>query len=848
MWKIFKKPFEVFEKLYFSLNLLPHLSKKQTFFVSAIFIFIILACPSKAYAFAFIPIIVIPLVTAILTGAAVTAADLATKAMTFLALTAGLVTVILLFGFIHLRTGSTMLHWAMGNPLGSLTNPVNNDIIRIGWTALRDLTNMFFVLGLAYIGLATALDISNKFRTGKTFAKLLLFALLINFTPVICGVVVDAANIISDFFLSSVDFSTLSDAYGTAKLTFIGITKDTIFGETIWTEFLVLTTYAFIGGTVLWLFALLFLMRIFIIWILVIISPLAFFAGIFDETKKHFDSWWSMFTKWSFVAVPAGFFLYLSHHLLVAALRSKIAQTGDVGFFGRLTPYLIAVVFMCIGFQATRKINVAGSAMIIGATNKAIGRAKALPGVAGKFVKKKTEKEIGTFIGGAVAAAGGVAGGASAARQQHIAAGKEAGKGFFARRAGATRAAFRGALTREGREEGTRITEESREKLYGWAERHHLAPAGTYEEQREKRLDVGGAQKRGQKMTEERINAQLAVEATQPKHIAEQLGLIRAKIEEKHELTERDLEILLKHGYLDGGKTKWQAILGPRPDWEAILAPQKAQEKAIERLTGWTKEERETEHKRLITEGATEEGAQEKIKQREGSAFKGSMTKAEAETQLKEDRERKLEEETQNIIRQGETKGETIDDKFRKKAAKQAELNLRMEAPHIEQDIKIEITQERIDKMSDKKIGELQINNLNLLMALDEKHIKTLAERATLKQLRKIDDLLIEEKAKGENSEFLKRIDGLIKRSDDTNLSQREQDRCLEKGERLLAMVEAAVANPRFLYEGAGSEETAGEAEERQRREREEETEEETEAEEMRRRESEQETTTERTT
>ena len=57
---------------------------------------------------------------------------------------------------------------------------------------------MLFILGLAYIGLATALNLSN-FNTNKTFGKLILFALLINFTPVITGVIVDVANIISNF-------------------------------------------------------------------------------------------------------------------------------------------------------------------------------------------------------------------------------------------------------------------------------------------------------------------------------------------------------------------------------------------------------------------------------------------------------------------------------------------------------------------------------------------------------------------------------------------------------------------------------------------------------------------------
>lgn len=818
MRQTLKKPLEVFKKLYFGLNLLRHLSKKQYFLIVGGLIVVAIMIPAhyaRAEAITLATVAVIGITALVTAGAGAVAGYLVDK-LTAATLIAGILGAIILFGQAVLSTGSAMFSWAINNPLGvSLTNPANNPIIQIGWTLIRDLTNMFFILGLAYIGLATALNISG-FNTKKTFAKLLLFALLINFTPVIAGVIVDTANIVTDFFLSSVDFSELgrieTDAF--TKWDKVKEAATAIVSIEFWIKFFMKNVFYMVTGITLWIFALLFLMRHFAIWFLVILSPLAFFAGIFEfgKAKEIYKKWWQQFIAWSFIAVPAGFFLYLGRHFMAGVMESKalISTSGQnliEKFLSNLAPYFIVMIFLVLALFATFKTNAIGSKVILGAATKTFGKVRGLPKKAGAAVGAVAGSAAGAFVGSA-------AGGAIAGRQQDIAERKEADEGFIKRQLGSTRAAFRGARTKEGREKGQEFMEENRRKLWAWAERSRLAPVGTGAERREKQLAIDETKKRGQKMTEEDINAQLAVEAKQPKHMAEQLGLIRAKIEQNHDLTERDKEILQKYSYLDGGKTRQQAIF-TRPDWEPILKPDEAEEKTIERYTGWNKEAREKEYNRLRNEGATQEEAQARIDQRERQV--GTMTKAEAEAKIKEDKETALNDERDKIRRQAEVKGEEISDT---EIEKRAQYNLRMEAPHIEQDIKIEIIQERLDRMNNKQIGELQVDNPELLMALDAKHIKTLSERATLKQLRQIDELLAKEKAKGEESVFMQRVDELIEKSDDANLSEQERERCLDKTERLLSMGEAVEGNPRFLYGGAGSEETVGEAEERQRRER----------------------------
>ncbi len=224
----------------------------------------------------------------------------------------------LTFGSIALSIQGAILESAIGNPFAfSYTNPATNPVINIGWTLLRDIANTLFILGLSYIGLATALNLGG-FNTKKAFGRLIVAALLINFTPVICGTIVDASNLIMNLFTSNIAGafnvfgSLVSGGWGSvwdilASFTVLGAAK-----------LLVIIIYQYFTSFVLFVFTFLLLARHIAIWILVIISPIAFFCWIFDSTKKHFTTWWNQFIHWTFIGITAAFALYLSGHLLNA--------------------------------------------------------------------------------------------------------------------------------------------------------------------------------------------------------------------------------------------------------------------------------------------------------------------------------------------------------------------------------------------------------------------------------------------------------------------------------------------------------------------------------------------------
>jgi hypothetical protein len=193
-------------------------------------------------------------------------------------------------------------------------------IIDVGWPIVRDFANLGFALALLWIGLATALKIS-EYEAKKTLPRLILMILLVNFSPVICGLIVDAANIVMNFFLGAIgdwtpiwNFAKLivADIFNifTSKFFTEPVSLEAVARAAMMIVFCILTGFFFL------LYAALFIVRYVAIWVLVILSPLAFFSYVFNKTGGYFKQWWNQFFQWAIIGIPASFFLYLSYQLL----------------------------------------------------------------------------------------------------------------------------------------------------------------------------------------------------------------------------------------------------------------------------------------------------------------------------------------------------------------------------------------------------------------------------------------------------------------------------------------------------------------------------------------------------
>lgn len=233
---------------------------------------------------------------------------------------------------------------------------LSNPLINVGWTLTRDLTNMLFVIVLVIIGLGTALKLKD-YEGQKLLPNLIGIALLINFTPVILGVMVDAANIVMNFFLSGLGGF---DVFGRVLATQQAILAQTLKGGDLLSfvvQVQVLTGCSIITSVILLAFSALFAVRYVAIWILVILSPFAFACQILPQTKDTWKDWWNHFIQWCFIGPAAAFFLYLGNYMMMEAPRmafvsppvSEGLAQPFVNMITAIMPYSISLIFLIFG-------------------------------------------------------------------------------------------------------------------------------------------------------------------------------------------------------------------------------------------------------------------------------------------------------------------------------------------------------------------------------------------------------------------------------------------------------------------------------------------------------------------
>lgn len=276
-------------------------------------------------------------------------------------------------------------------------NCAANVAVSTGWPEVRDLANMFIVLGFVVVGIAFTLRLEG-YGSKKILIRLIMIALVVNFSMLMCGVIIDASNIAMNAFMrGSGFFESNSSVSASSQI------------SQIWNNFDINNVGKSIGvatalalkNVILFLvfvqYSMLFIGRYIGISFLVILSPLGLVMSIFPATQKYSKMWWEQFLGWCFIGIPAGFSLYLADKVAVS-----VFATGSGATF---LMYLMPSAFMYAGYKLSKKLAPMGADAIMGAVNSAVGVASGA--VIGAAVGFATGGPAGAALG---AAKGGMAG------------------------------------------------------------------------------------------------------------------------------------------------------------------------------------------------------------------------------------------------------------------------------------------------------------------------------------------------------------------------------------------------------------------------------------------------------
>ncbi|MFH1780896.1 MAG: hypothetical protein ABH841_02740 [Candidatus Nealsonbacteria bacterium] len=243
-------------------------------------------------------------------------------------------------------------------------------VVQEGWRFSRDIVSLFFVVILAFIGLTTILRLEN-FQLKKTLPAFIIMAVLLNFSGLVVGFMVDMGNLATAVFIQpirGVDIlkgpleDAATDLLETVKTIPIGLMQDdplTFVITTLFTPILNAGAKAiFYGALILMglIVPLLFILRIGILWILTILAPFAFAAYILPQTRNCWSQWWKQLIQWSFIGVPMGFFLLLAMKIASIETVIPIGLSGAGGnwfenlLVGVIQP-LFVLLFLVVGFS-----------------------------------------------------------------------------------------------------------------------------------------------------------------------------------------------------------------------------------------------------------------------------------------------------------------------------------------------------------------------------------------------------------------------------------------------------------------------------------------------------------------
>ena len=227
-----------------------------------------------------------------------------------------------------------------------------NPIVEKGWDILRSLANSALIIGLVIIAINIILG-REEGQAKKTLVNFVVVALLINFTPLICGFFIEGANILARGFIS-----------GGINMQEIGTPSFENFTQVISFTFLYLI-FAIMSFVVYVLYAMLFLMRVIILWILIIASPIALATKVFPKSEAvmkffpsilHWDEWYKTFLQWTIIIIPASLFIFLSNELM-QNISIVSFETSGQDAVGWMISILIAMslpfIFLLAGFMIT---------------------------------------------------------------------------------------------------------------------------------------------------------------------------------------------------------------------------------------------------------------------------------------------------------------------------------------------------------------------------------------------------------------------------------------------------------------------------------------------------------------
>ncbi|MEO6077213.1 MAG: hypothetical protein ABIP54_00310, partial [Candidatus Andersenbacteria bacterium] len=322
---------------------------------------------------------------------------------------------------------SWLLTW-FGSMLTSMIGQgqfISSSLVQGAWPFVQGIANLGFIIALLYIAFATTLRLENA-SLQRLLPKLLIAALLVNFSLIIGGLLIDVSRIVMATEMNMMSGGKVTPDNVTAKLlersNLVNVQLYSIrtsassnaFGSIMMRMtqemfFIILITVAF--GII----AINMFVRYVALLILLIISPLAYLALALPQTANYAKTWWGMFIKWVAYGPIVLFFLLIIINIqnVDIALPQNATNQGDdwKPYFDSIVHFVMIVALFFVANYLGKKSAGIGSDVAMGFANKT-----------GAWARKNPKKALifgGAALGGGLGLAA-VGAGAALAGGQYV--------------------------------------------------------------------------------------------------------------------------------------------------------------------------------------------------------------------------------------------------------------------------------------------------------------------------------------------------------------------------------------------------------------------------------------------
>ncbi len=259
-------------------------------------------------------------------------------------------------------------------------------VIYPGWIVIRNLCNILFIVALIIIGLATLLRVES-YQYKHLLVQLILAALMINFSLVIGQAVLGLADTLQAAFLPA-NSNAINNLGQHLMLQSNSTVWNFLNGGNTPNAAAVNGSFAGVVQSLFWLslalgslavfaaIAIYLFIRMIALWILLLISPIAYACGILPSTASYRSQWWQMFLKYAFFAPIMAFFLNLTAVMVDnaktnAVLRDAATNAGITNYTGSFADFLVSVgsnvlilIFLLASLMVAEKAGVLGASGI----------------------------------------------------------------------------------------------------------------------------------------------------------------------------------------------------------------------------------------------------------------------------------------------------------------------------------------------------------------------------------------------------------------------------------------------------------------------------------------------------